>query len=158
MQFTGFSAGKGVRLPHFWTKRGKNSRATSPSRCADTRVTAISRAGEGFEFVCADGTAGNASKVLLATGLVDDLPELAGIKPLYGVSVHHCLYCDGFEYAGKPVAAYGKGDKGAELAVMMKHWMSDVVACSDGTEVSAQAMRKLEEHNIPLRTEPIRIP
>lgn len=120
-----------------------------------TLVTAISTAAEGFEFVCADGTTGNASKVLLATGLVDDLPELAGIKPLYGVSAHHCLYCDGFEYAGKPVAAYGKGDKGAELAVMMKHWMSDVVACSDGTEVSAQAMRKLEEHNISLRSEPI---
>lgn len=121
-----------------------------------TRITAISRAGEGFEFVCADGTAGSASKVLLATGLVDELPELAGIKPLYGVSVHHCLYCDGFEYAGKPVAAYGKEDKGAELAVMMKHWMSDVVACSGGTEVSAQAIRKLEEHSIPLRTEPVR--
>jgi thioredoxin reductase len=30
------------------------------------------------------------------------------------------------------------------------------VACSDGTEVSAQAARKLKEHNIPLRTEPIR--
>jgi thioredoxin reductase len=121
-----------------------------------TRVTDISPAGEEFEFVCADGTTGTASKVLLATGLVDELPELAGIESLYGVSVHHCLYCDGFEYAGKPVAAYGKGDKGAELAVMMKHWMSDVVACSDGTEVSAEAVRKLEEYNIPLRSEPIR--
>ena len=121
-----------------------------------TRVTGISPAGEGFEFVCADGTSGTASKVLLATGLVDELPELAGLEILYGVSVHHCLYCDGFEYAGKPVAAYGKSDKGADLAIMMKHWMQDVVACSDGTEVSAQAARKLKEHNIPLRTEPIR--
>jgi thioredoxin reductase len=121
----------------------------------ETRVTDICPAGEEFEFVCADGSTGTASKVLLATGLVDELPELAGIEPLYGVSVHHCLYCDGFEYAGKPVAAYGKGDKGAELAIMMRHWMSDVVACSDGTEVSAQAVRKLKEHSIPLRTEPI---
>jgi thioredoxin reductase len=70
--------------------------------------------------------------------------------------VHHCLYCDGFEYAGKPVAAYGKGDKGAELAIMMKHWMSDVVACRDGTEVSVKAIRKLEEYKIPLRSESIR--
>lgn len=46
------------------------------------------------------------------TGLVDELTELAGIEPLYGVSVHHCLYCDDFEYAGKPVAAYGRGDMG----------------------------------------------
>lgn len=121
-----------------------------------TRVTDIVAAGEAFDFVCSDGTHGTASKVLLATGLVDELPELAGLEPLYGVSVHHCLYCDGFEYAGKPVAAYGKGDKGAELAVMMKHWMSDVVACSDGTEVTAKAIRKLEEFKIALRPEPIR--
>jgi thioredoxin reductase len=121
-----------------------------------TRVTAITPVGEGFEFVYADGMTGTASKVLLATGLVDELPELAGIEPLYGVSVHHCLYCDGFEYAGKPVAAYGKEDRGAELAIMMKHWMSDVVVCSDGTEVSAQAVLKLQEHNIPVRREPIR--
>jgi thioredoxin reductase len=121
-----------------------------------TRVTDIVAAGKAFDFVCSDGTHGTASKVLLATGLLDEIPELAGLEPLYGVSVHHCLYCDGFEYAGKPVAAYGKGDKGAELAVMMKHWMSDVVACSDGTEVTAKAIRKLEEYKIPLRSEPIR--
>jgi hypothetical protein len=33
--------------------------------------------------------------------------------------------------------------------------MSDLVACSDGTEVSTQAMRKLEDLNIPLRLKPI---
>jgi thioredoxin reductase len=121
-----------------------------------TRVTDIVAVGKAFDFLCSDGTHGTASKVLLATGLLDEIPELAGLEPLYGVSVHHCLYCDGFKYAGKPVAAYGKGDKGAELAVMMKHWMSDVVACSDGTEVTAKAIRKLEEYKIPLRSEPIR--
>ena len=122
----------------------------------DTLVEGITPAAEGFEFVCRDGTAGRAVKVLLASGLVDELPEVEGIEPLYGISVHHCLYCDGFEYAGKPVAAYGKGDKGAELGIMMKHWISDVVACSDGTEVSAKAVRKLRKYSIPLHSEPIR--
>ena len=114
-----------------------------------TRVIDIVPTDGAFEFTCGDGTTGNASKVLLATGLVDELPELAGIEPLYGVSIHHCLYCDGFEYAGKTVAAFGKGDKGAELAVMMKHWINDIVVCSDGTGVSPKAMRRLKEHEIP---------
>ena len=39
---------------------------------------------------------------------------------------------------------------------MMKHWMADVVACSHGTEVSAQARRRLKEYDIPLREEPVR--
>lgn len=81
-----------------------------------TKVTDIVSVGGSFEFSCAGGTTGNASKILLAMGLIDELPELSGIEPLYGISIHHCLYCDGFEYAGKPVAALGKGDKGAELA------------------------------------------
>ena len=121
--------------------------------CRRTRVTDLGPTEDGFAFVCADGTGGIASKVLLATGIVDELPEIVGIEPLYGISVHHCLYCDGFEYAGKPVAALGKGDKGADLAVMMKHWIADVVACSDGSEVSASAARKLKQHGIPLRSE-----
>jgi thioredoxin reductase len=120
-----------------------------------TRVTDIRPAGDGFAFGCADGTGGVASKVLLATGIVDELPEIMGVELLYGVSVHHCLYCDGFEYAGKPVAALGQGDKGADLAVMMKHWIADVVACSDGAEVGADAARKLKHHGIPLRSEPV---
>jgi thioredoxin reductase len=135
--------------------RAELSRYTSVS-VRDMLVEGITPAADGFEFVCKDGTAGRAVKVLLASGLVDELPEVAGIEPLYGISVHHCLYCDGFEYAGKPVAAYGTGDKGAELAIMMKHWISDVVACSDGTQVSAKAARKLKEYSIPLHSEPIR--
>ncbi|MBR0719032.1 NAD(P)/FAD-dependent oxidoreductase [Bradyrhizobium liaoningense] len=111
------------------------------------QVSKIQPTERGFAFLCEDGTNGTASKVLLATGLVDDVPKLPGIETHYGISVHHCLYCDGLEYAGKPVAAYGKGDRGAELAIMMKHWVADVVACSDGTEVSAR---------ISLRAEPIR--
>ena len=79
-----------------------------------------------------------------------------GIEEFYGLSVHHCLYCDGFEYAGLRVAAYGKGDKCADLALMVRHWASDVVACSGGTEVSEEAARKLELFGIPLRTDRIR--
>ena len=122
----------------------------------ETRVTDIRREGEGFAFGCSDGSAGSASRILLATEIVDVLPELPGIDSLYGVSVHHCLYCDGFEYAGKPVAAYGKSDKSAELATMMKHWTLDVVALTDGTEESADAAVKLRQYGIKVRREPVR--
>ena len=120
-----------------------------------TRVEAICPSGDVFTFSCADGTQGKASKVLLASGLVDELPSIPGIDAFYGVSVHHCLYCNGFEYNGKAVAAYGKGDKGAELGIMMKHWISDVIVCTDNTEPSKALVRKLAERGVPLRTEPV---
>jgi thioredoxin reductase len=121
-----------------------------------TRVADIRPEADRFAFGCTDGSTGTAARVLLATGLVDELPDLPGVEALYGASVHHCLYCDGFEYAGKPVAAYGKGDKGANLAIMMKHWTPDIVALSDGTEVSADTALNLRRHSIPLRQESIR--
>jgi thioredoxin reductase len=55
---------------------------------------------DGFQFRCEDGQEGTASKLLIASGIVDQLPAIDGIQPLYGTSVHHCLYCDGFEYRG----------------------------------------------------------
>ena len=61
-----------------------------------------------------------ARKVLLTTGLKDEIPKIEGVERLYGRSVHHCPYCDGFEYRDKPLAIYGKGDKRAEFALMSK--------------------------------------
>ena len=118
-----------------------------------TRVLDIRPVPDGFEYSCEDGTSGTGSKILLASGICDELPDLYGIEMLYGISVHHCLYCDGFEYLGKPVAAYGKGDKVVDLSIMMKHWMADVVACSDGSEVSRDGAKRLAERGIPLRQE-----
>jgi thioredoxin reductase len=124
------------------------------SRSAE--VTSIRPAEDGFEFECADHAQGIARKILLSTGLVDELPDLKGIEGLYGRSVHHCLYCDGFEHSGEPLAAYGAGDKGAGLALMMKQWSPDVVLCTDaGPEVPVAMADRLEQQGIVIRPDRI---
>lgn len=52
-----------------------------------------------------------ARKVLLATSLKDVVPQLKGIEPLYGRSVHHCPYCDGFEHCDQPLAFMGQATR-----------------------------------------------
>jgi len=95
------------------------------------------------------GAKGFARKVLLATGLVDELPDLKGIEALYGQSVHHCPYCDGFEHSGEALAAYGAGDKGAGLALMMTQWSPDVILCTDGKgEVKPPMAQRLAARGI----------
>ena len=121
-----------------------------------TQVVGIMPDAGAFRFRCADGHDGTAKKVLLATGLRDVLPNLAGIAPLYGCSVHHCLYCDGFEYAERPLAAYGEADKGGSLALMMRHWSADVVLLTGGGEApSAEMQVRLVEHGIPTIGKPV---
>ena len=124
----------------------------STVRSRTTRVSAVWPVGDAFEYSCEDGTQGTASKILLASGIVDELPAIAGVDKLYGGSVHHCLYCDGFEYRGRAVAAYGRDDKGALLGLMMRHWIADIVVCSDGTSISEELAQKLRQRKIPVRT------
>ena len=120
------------------------------------RVTEITPSGNQFVVACADGFTLGARKVLLTTGLTDEVPRLEGIEQLYGRSIHHCPYCDGFEHRDQPLAVYGAGDKGAGLALMMKQWSSDVILCTDGaSEVSSIMKSRLQQHDIAICAEKI---
>lgn len=119
-------------------------------------VSAIVPSGGRFSVACADGGAVTARKILLATGLTDEIPRIDGIDRLYGRSVHHCPYCDGFEHSDRPIAVYGAGEKGAGLALMMKQWSSDVVLFTDGpSHISADLRKRLQQHGIEVRPETI---
>jgi thioredoxin reductase len=100
---------------------------------------------------------GYGQTLLLATGVIDHLPSLSGIERFYGKSVHHCPYCDGWEWRDAPIAVYGRGDaKGAGLAATMTRWSSDVVLFTDGpAELSAQTRALLRQLNVAIREERI---
>lgn len=109
-----------------------------------------------FRVECADGSALVARRVLLATGVVDHLPELAGLAPLYGTSVHHCPYCDAFEHAGRPLAQYGRGRAGVDAALALRAWSSDVVLLTDGTPLGTRERARCARHGVGVRTARIR--
>ncbi len=72
-------------------------------------------------------------KLVLATGVIDELPELEGAPELFGHGVFHCPYCDGWELRDTPLAVYAPNDdRGAELALLLTRWSADVVLCTDG--------------------------
>jgi thioredoxin reductase len=97
-----------------------------------------------------------ARRLLLATGLVDHLPPIEGIEALYGTSVFHCPYCDGFEVRDQPLAVYARGADAVTFAVGVKTWSADVVLCTDGDRAVPQDdARQLERYGIPVRTQRI---
>jgi thioredoxin reductase len=120
------------------------------------RVNAIAPTGNQFVITCAGERTVVARKVLLSTGLIDEVPRLKGIEKLYGKSVHHCPYCDGFEHREQPLAVYGMGDKGAGLALTMKQWSTDVVLLTDGpSQISPEFEARLQRHQVPICSEQI---
>jgi thioredoxin reductase len=122
----------------------------------DGQVTGITPSGDRYVVTFEDGSTTIARKILLATGLVDQLPKIDGIDRFYGRSVHHCPYCDGFEHRDQPIAVYGAGDKGGGLALMMKQWSRDVILCLDGLQpVSPDMQARLDQHEIAVFSEKI---
>jgi thioredoxin reductase len=119
-------------------------------------VTAIARRPDGrFAFETRDLNSGTAAKVLIATGLIDDLPDIPGLPAFYGTSVHHCLYCDGAEYAGAPMLAYGPGDKAGALALMMSHWSPHITACCPDSAPGPAIKSRLFERRVEIVSDPI---
>ena len=90
-------------------------------------------------------------KLLIATGVFDELPRIQGIEPLFGKSVFQCPYCDGWEMRDKPIAVYGRHQRGFEMARAMTAWCDDIALCTDGpSRLSVEARTHLRRNAIQL--------
>src|SRR5579884_1378303 len=110
----------------------------------------------GYAVTLEDGERHTCRKLLLATGVVDELPDVPGLAELYGTSVHHCPYCDGWEVRDRPLAVLGRGADGRGLALEMTAWSRDLVLCTDGPSGLDEGDRaRLARHGIRVREERI---
>lgn len=91
--------------------------------------------------------------LLLATGVVDALPHVPGLRELYGRGVHHCPYCDGWEYRGRRLAAYGEGKKALGLGMSLLTWSKDVVVVTDGSRLTRGEQARAARHGLAVRVE-----
>jgi thioredoxin reductase len=120
------------------------------------KIVDARRTSSGFMVESLGGLRFSSRKLLLATGVVDELPHVEGLAELYGRSVHHCPYCDGWEWRDHPLAVYGRGEAGSALAIGLTVWSEDVVLCSDGpSQLSEKEEEALAHRGIDVREEPI---
>jgi thioredoxin reductase len=91
--------------------------------------------------------------VLLSTGVTDVLPDIPGFRELYGVSVHHCPYCDGWEHRDQRIAVLGANEAPAGLAASLKTWSPHVTACLNGQALDECDRKLLANHEIDCRHE-----
>jgi thioredoxin reductase len=122
----------------------------------DIEVVSARRRGEGFEVTLVDRTRVRSRMLLIATGVVDHLPEIEGAREMYGRSLWHCPYCDGWEARDMPLAVYGRAQHGFSLALGLLTWSKDLVLCTDGqARLRREGLERLERHGIIVRTEKI---
>ena len=107
-----------------------------------------------FEVVDRHGAIYRSQKLLLATGLRDNVPEIEGFADCYGKSIFHCPYCDGWEVRDKSIGIYSRTKAGYELALTLYHWSKDIMLFTDNTNyMTEKQMQVLKTHHITVYTE-----
>lgn len=119
-------------------------------------VVDVRRHGDGFDIGLAGGERMLARVVLLATGVRDRIPNVPGLAECYGITAHHCPYCDGWEVRDKRVVVLGDVRSPAGLALSLKTWTEHVVVCrKDRTKISNAHRKLLVEKRIEVYESPI---
>ena len=94
------------------------------------RVTTAKHDGDGFAVTLADGQVARARRLLVATGLVDELPDVPGLRERWGRDVVHCPYCHGWEVRDHPIGVLASGPTAVHQALLFRQLSRDVVLFS----------------------------
>jgi thioredoxin reductase len=104
-----------------------------------------------------DGSDLRTGALVLAHGLSYKPPALRGIEPLWGRSVFHCPFCDGWEVRDSALAVHGNGPDVVRSALVVSGWSSDVVLLTDGpARLGDSGEAALAAAGVRVREEPIR--
>ena len=120
------------------------------------KVVEVERGDKRFTVILETGERIETRMLLLAAGLVDELPKIEGLKRFYGKSIHSCPYCDGWESRGQPIGVAGGTQEAADLAIELLLWTTDVVLCANGPLTCDEKTRaQLERGKVRIIQTPI---
>ncbi|WP_252199832.1 NAD(P)/FAD-dependent oxidoreductase [Brevibacterium sp. RIT 803] len=116
----------------------------------DDEVVAVSGAVDGFTLTLRNGNAVEGRRLLIATGLVDELPEIPGVREQWGHGVLHCPYCHGWEVRDGRIAVLVTAPMAVHKAFMFRQWSDQVVLFAGDYELSEEEQIKLQALDIPV--------
>jgi len=117
----------------------------------------------GFGVELADGRRVRARRLLVATGLRDELPDVEGLAEHWGRSVVHCPYCHGYEHADRPIGVLATGPTAVHQALLFSQLSDDVVVlqhtaapftAEQNAQLAARGVRVVEGPVAAVRTGP----
>jgi thioredoxin reductase len=108
-----------------------------------TRITDVRNHEGSFELVADNSAVVQARTIILATGLKETLPAIAGIHDYYGKSLFSCPYCDGWELKDKTLVVIAEeGQHAFHMAKIVWNWSRDVLVCTNGHATLTQEQKE----------------
>jgi thioredoxin reductase len=110
----------------------------------DAEVVDAARDGDRFVVSLGDGRKVRARRLLVATGLVDRLPDVPGLAERWGRDVLHCPYCHGWEVRDRAIGVLGTGPMSHHHALLFRQLSADVVYFAHAWPPTAEQAEQLE--------------
>lgn len=110
---------------------------------------------DAFTVTMADGSTRKGRRLILATGVRDELPPVPGLAERWGVGALHCPYCHGYEVAGHPLGILGTQAGSDMKALLVSDWGPVTLFTQDAFLPNPEMMARLTERGIMVETVPI---
>ena len=126
----------------------------------DDTVVAVDRTadesnGRRFSVRLASGRTVVARRILLTTGLVDELPAIGGLAAAWGATVLHCPYCHGWEVRGQRIAILATGPMAEHQALLFRRLSDRVTAFDHAGILDEGALRRLAAMDVGVVDGPV---
>jgi thioredoxin reductase len=111
-------------------------------------VTAVAPDDDGFDVALADGRTVRARRLLVATGLADELPDTQGLRDRWGRDVVHCPYCHGWEVRDRAIGVLATGPLSVHQALLFRQLSDDVTVFSNSWPLTDEDTEQLAARGI----------
>jgi len=137
-------------------RRGRLEVEGYGGRIVDGQADRVDRDGEGRLVVTlTDGRTLTGRRLLVATGLVDELPDVPGVQERWGRDVLHCPYCHGWEVRDQAIAVLASGPMSVHQALLFRQLSDDVTYLGHALPPTAEQQEQLEARGIRVVEGPV---
>lgn len=152
----GFISRDGIR-PLEFLETGRMELQKYGVEVACRRIVSAEQKEDLFFVKSDDGREYSCKKLVLATGIVDKLPDIPGIEEYVGRSAFHCPYCDGWENRDKKISVIGDVRGGTALAMNLQNWSDEVSVLQHGKyQIDDKDLKRLKKRAITVYPQKIK--
>lgn len=134
---------------------GRAEVAAYGSDIVHARARDVDGARDDFVVTLDDGRRATARRIVLATGVTDQLLDIPGLSERWGRDVLHCPYCHGYEVADQPLGVLNAGPDAVDQAITIRHWSADVTLFTHGATLERGPRGTLAKLGIGVVTTPV---
>lgn len=119
-------------------------------------ATDVVKTDDGFAVTVAGGTVHTAARLILATGVRDELAAIPGMQERWGVTVLHCFYCHGYEVAGRRLGVLATNERALQTAMLLPDWSEHVTLFTNGVlSLSPEQLTELHRRGVVVELQPV---